>query len=342
MKKGFTYILLVILTATSCKRDLSSEDLLSNTVEPVFEIEIPEGFPPIDYPDDNYPTASRIELGKLLFHDVRLSRDGSFSCASCHIQDQGFADQNPISIGIDGLEGIRNSPTLSNLAWYPSLFMDGGVPTLELQVLAPIEAEFEMDHNIVLASEELQADPYLNSLAKRAYQRELDPYVVTRSISAYERTLISGNSRFDQYMQGITNALTDQELEGMDLFFSQETMCSQCHVTPLFTDFSFQNIGLYEEYEDNGRQRVTTLPEDNGKFKVPSLRNISMTAPYMHDGSVSTLEEVVDFFNEGGLNHENKDERIQPLNLSTDQKQALVAFLHTLTDQEFLNNPEFR
>lgn len=332
-------ITLVILILSSCQYDVENEDLLTSIQEPVISLPVPDGFPPIVFPEDNYPTASRIELGKLLFHDERLSRDGTVSCASCHFQENAFADPVALSEGIDGQLSMRNSPTLANLAWQPHLFMDGGVPTLELQVLAPIENPVEMDHSITAAATDLNQDPELRDLSLKAYQRKLDPYVVTRALSNYQRTLISGESKYDQYLEG-TVSLSEQELQGMELFFSDEVGCASCHNGLFFTDFSFQNIGLYEEYADNGRERVTADPADNGKFKVPTLRNVAVTQPYMHDGSIQTLEEVIDFFNEGGFDHANKAESIQPLGLNGNEKEALLSFLNTLTDDRFLTNPD--
>ena len=333
------YISFSILILSSCKYDVENEDLLTSIQEPVIELPVPDGFPPIAFPEDNHPTASRIELGKLLFHDERLSRDGSVSCASCHLQENAFADPMALSEGIDGQLSMRNSPTLANLAWQPHLFMDGGVPTLELQVLAPIENPVEMDHSITAAAQDLNSDPQLRELALKAYNRELDPYVVTRALSNYQRTLISGESKYDQYLEGNV-ALSEQELQGMELFFSDEVACASCHSGVFFSDFSFQNIGLYQEYEDNGRERVTANPDDNGKFKVPTLRNVAVTQPYMHDGSIQTLEEVIDFFNEGGFDHANKAESVQALGLNEEEKAALLSFLNTLTDDRFLTNPE--
>ena len=215
--------------------------------------------------------------------------------------------------------------------------MDGGVPNLEVQILAPIQDENEMDHNILLVSEELSADAELQALSEEVFDRGIDPFTITRSIAAFERTIVSTNSKYDQFLQGEVQ-LTAQEEQGMNLFFSDELNCGSCHSGALFSDFSYTNIGLYKDYEDSGRERITLLEEDWGKFKVPPLQNVALTGPYMHDGSIATLEEVIDFFASGGLTHANKDPRMTAFDLSGDEKMALIAFLETLTDPSLLNN----
>lgn len=308
-----------------------------------YELEVPSGFPEMPMPADNELTVNRVELGKILFHDKRLSRDNSISCASCHLQELAFAEGLPTSIGIDGAIGPRNSPSLANIGYVDSLFWDGGVPTLELQVLAPIHNALEMDSHIQDVVEKLGTDSEIQRLSKVAYDRELDIYVITRALSAFERTLVSGNSRFDQYyFQGDANAFTEDEIAGWELFNSETTKCASCHGGFNFTDNSFQNIGLYEEYADAGRERVTLNSNDNGKFRVPSLRNVGLTAPYMHDGSIATLPDVMEFLNGGGHAHANKSELIQPLNLNETEKGQLLDFLETLTDEEFIYNHEFQ
>ena len=313
------------------------------TLEP-YNLKIPTGFPIPEFAEDNPLTVEGIKLGKKLFFDKRLSRDGSLSCASCHLVGLGFTDNLAVSIGVDGAVGSRNSPTLANTVYQDRYFYDGGVPTLELQVLAPIHNKQEMDFNILDLVDLLNEDEELVALSKKVYQRDvIDPWVITRAISNYERIMISGNSRYDQYYyQGNTNVMTAQEIEGMNLFFSDELKCAECHSGFNFTNNDYANIGLYEVYEDFGRERISFDSTDIGKFKVPTLRNIELTSPYMHDGSIETLEEVIDFLNTGGMEHANKSEFIVPLNLSSTQKTNLIVFLKTLTDTEFINNPIFQ
>jgi cytochrome c peroxidase len=285
----------------------------------------------------------RVALGKQLFFDKRLSRDSTVSCGSCHFQQHAFADFNQLSTGIDNRKGFRNSPTLVNLGYHPYFFFDGGVPTLELQILAPIEDENEMDFSVPAVIDRLKNDAAIQELSQLAYGRSFDPFVLTRSISAFQRTLISGNSRYDQfYYQGKSSALNDSEKRGMDLFFSNKTNCSTCHSGFNFTNYDFANIGLYEFYADSGRTRITLNPADRGKFKTPTLRNIAVTAPYMHDGSINTLEAVIEHFNSGGKNHPSKDTLIKPLNLTATERTDLVNFLKALTDEEFLSNLKYK
>lgn len=323
----------------SCRKD-KSEDLSLN--QP-YLLQYPEGFEPMNIPEGNELTNLRISLGKKLFFDKRLSKDSTVSCGSCHFQQHAFADFNKLSTGIENRKGFRNSPTLANLGYHPYFFFDGGVPTLELQILAPIEDVNEMNFSVPGVVERLKNDTEIQQLSQLAYGRNFDPFVLTRSIAAFERTMISGNSRFDQYYyQGKSSALNDSEIRGMNLFFSNKTNCSTCHSGFNFTNYEFKNIGLYEIYADSGRTRISLNPADRGKFKTPTLRNIAVTAPYMHDGSLNTLEEVVEHFNSGGKNHENKDALVKPLNLTSTEKTDLVNFLKALTDEEFLKNPFFK
>ncbi|MEQ1779574.1 MAG: cytochrome c peroxidase [Nitrosomonas sp.] len=293
-------------------------------------------------PADNAITKLRVELGKLLFYDERLSGDGSTSCGSCHVLSSAFTDGRKTSPGFNGNFGKRNAPTLANLAWSPRLMMEGGVHSLEMQVLAPAIDTNEMNISITRRAEELNKDERLNKLSRASYNRDLDPYVIVRAIASFERTLISGDSRYDHFQYfNEPGALNDEETRGMELFFSDSLSCSSCHSGVFFTDNGYYNIGLYSEYEDKGLRRVTYNENDVGKFKVPTLRNIELTAPYMHDGSLNTLEEVIDFFNEGGLGHVNQDRRIRPLHLNESQKKDLIAFLKTLTDWNFVQNAAF-
>ncbi|MFT5054409.1 MAG: cytochrome c peroxidase, partial [Oceanospirillaceae bacterium] len=190
------------------------------------------------------------------------------------------------------------------------------------------------------ASKRLNADEHYLALFQAAFGKEADAYGITRSIAAFERTMISGNSKYDQFENGKAT-LTENEQKGMDLFFSEKTGCSDCHSGFLFTDFSMINVGLYENYVDTGYARITQKSSDAGKFRVSSLRNVALTAPYFHDGSVETLEEVIDHFNSGGKAHSNKDRRIRPLDLSGKERSDLIAFLHTLTDESFIKDPRF-
>ena len=308
-----------------------------------YELDLPPGFPAPEIPADNQMTASRVALGKKLFFDPILSRDTTISCGSCHFQENAFAEPKAVSVGIDGRLSTRNAPALFNLAWSNHFFRDGGQPTLELQAKGPIMAEHEMDLNILEAMERLREDPEYVELFWQAYQREPDPFGITRALSAFERTLISGNSPYDQYhFRNQPDALSQQEIRGMELFFSDSLNCSTCHSGFNFSNDDFENNGLYAVYGDTGRARTTGLPENVGKFKVPSLRNVEVTGPYMHDGSVNSLEAVIDHYASGGQGHVNQSPLITGFSLSEQEKMDLLVFLKALTDEEFLNNSTFR
>ena len=310
-------------------------------VNPIVDLHVPRHFPEMVIPLDNPPTLLGIELGRKLFYDKRLSGDGSTSCASCHLVSSAFTDGKMTSEGFNGKFGKRNAPTLANVGWLPRLMSEGGVPSLEMQVLAPSIDTNEMNFNLGKSADLLRADEELNRLSWDAYQRDLDAYVIVRAVASFERTFISGDSRYDRAVYLHTDSMTDEEIAGMNLFFSARTNCSSCHAGVFFTDDGYYNVGLYDDYQDKGRQRVTYSADDIGKFKVPTLRNIELTAPYMHDGSLNTLEDVIDFFNSGGAPHPNKDARIHPLLLNTQEKKELVAFLKTLTDWNFVQNVSY-
>jgi cytochrome c peroxidase len=326
----------VIVLFAACQQEASSP-----TEDTIYELTIPYGFPAPIIPEDNELTVARVALGKRLFYDPIISRDHSISCASCHKQALAFADDKPISPGIEGRMGFRNSPSLVNLAYLTYVNKDGGVPKLDIQALVPIEDHAEMDQSILALSDKLNSLESYREEFLRAYGDEASPFTITRALGAFQRTLISGDSPYDQFLQA-KRMLSPAALAGMELFFSERTNCSQCHTGFNFTDNSFRNNGLYENYEDWGRRRVTSLMEDDGKFRVPTLRNIALTAPYMHDGSLPDLAAVIDHYQSGGSMHPNKDSLIRPLGLTLEEKDQLIQFLHTLTDSTFIHNPAFR
>lgn len=304
-------------------------------------MEVPEGFPDIPYPADNAFTEARWQLGKQLFFDPIMSADVSISCASCHQPELAFSDDRAFSPGVAQRPGTRNSPSLANVAYHPYYTREGSVPTLEMQVLVPIQEHNEFDFNILLIAERLRADSTYFQMALDAYGREPDPYVITRALACFERSLISGNSAYDQHQRGEKN-LSPSGLRGQELFFSERTQCSSCHGGFNFTNYAFANNGLYTDYPDPGRFRFTGEEEDRAKFKTSSLRNVDLTAPYMHDGSLPTLEAVVDHYSSGGKDHPNKSPLLQPLLLSEQEKEDLVAFLQSLSDPLFIENPIFK
>lgn len=300
-----------------------------------YKLEIPAGFPEINYPNDNLPNLERIALGKRLFFDPILSRDSSISCSSCHLQEYAFADNKSVSPGVDGNLGFRNTMSLANVAYADFLLREGGVPTLEMQVLAPIQDHNEMDFNIIPVAERMKLDSSYMKQSKAAYNREPDAFVITRAIAAFERTLISGDSNYDK------DHLTASERNGKALFFSDSLACSSCHGTILFTNQGIENNGLYVQYSDSGRYRLTHLQEDIGKFKVPTLRNIELTTPYMHDGSIENLEEVISHYEAGGKEHFNQSPLIKGFNLTSTERENLISFLYSLSDEDFTQNTNF-
>ena len=306
-------------------------------------MEIPEGFPAIEEPVDNKFTTSRWELGKRLFFDPIMSVDSSISCASCHKAHLAFSDDMALSTGVNNRLGNRNAPSLANVSYHPYFTREGGVPSLEMQVLVPIQESHEFDFNILLLADRLQKHPEYVAMSQAAYGRQPDPFVITRALACFERSLLSGDSPYDRFVNHKSNRpMSDEALLGMELFFSDRTSCSNCHSGFNFSNYSFENNGLYSDYEDPGRMRLTSDQEDRAMFKVPSLRNIELTAPYMHDGSIFTLREVIEHYDSGGSSHPNKNELIRPLNLNEGEKSALVEFLRSLTDLGFTENPLFQ
>jgi len=339
---AFPFLFLLLIGCQASQTDLTPDAEASATPYP---LDLPEGFPPLPVPPDNVLTMERVELGRMLFYDPILSRDSSISCASCHLQGLAFTDAKAISPGIEGRIGVRNTPTLVNLAYQPYFFSEGGSPTLELQVVGPIETEHEMDLPIADAAKRVGQVERYRALAERTYpqRREVDPYVITRALGAFQRILISGHSPYDRFRyQGDEAALTPAQQRGMDLFFSEKTGCSSCHHGLNLTDYQFYNVGLSaDEPADLGRFRVTNDSADIGAFKTPSLRNVALTAPYMHDGSLPHLKAVIDHFDQGGHGHPLQPSSIRPLGLNEQEKADLLAFLEALTDRDFLTNPAY-
>ncbi len=304
----------------------------------VISFKQPHYFPQITFPEGNEPTRLRFELGKKLFYEVKLSKNEDLSCASCHRLPAAFTDGRAVSSFHEN-EFARNAPTLANLAWSPYFMSEGGVPTLELQALGPIHEKHELSLSMEELIDRLKSNENYSELSKAAYGRELDAFTITRALACFQRALISGDSKFDRYYFLNSNDYSELEKQGMALFFSERTQCSSCHAGPFFTDYQFYSLGF--EDSDIGLERRTYLASDRGKFKTPTLRNIELTAPYMHNGSMSSLEEVVSFYNEGGGQGATRDSRIRKLNLSTEEERALVAFLKTLTDWNFVQNEKF-
>ncbi|MEP7218683.1 MAG: cytochrome c peroxidase [Bacteroidota bacterium] len=305
-------------------------------------VTIPKGFPELPVPPGNQLTAARIALGKKLFYDKQLSRTGEIACGSCHLQEKAFADPNQFSIGVEGRTGSRNAPSLANMAYNSSYFWDGGVPTLEQQAIGPIINPLEMNMTLGEATARVAAVPEYVTMFRSAYDTLPSPGTLTRAIASFVRTLVSGNSRFDKFDGGDSSAMTVQEQHGMTIFFGEKGECFHCHIGFNFSNNTFKNDGFLGKSIDSGRAKVTENPADMGKFKVPTLRNIALTAPYMHDGSLATLEEVVEHYVTLNHAHPNLDPVMHPLNLTDQDRADLVAFLKALTDDSFINDPRFK
>jgi cytochrome c peroxidase len=285
---------------------------------------------------------AQMRLGRALFFDTRLSRAGDYSCASCHQPQLAFSDSLPTSIGSHQGIGRRNAPPLFNLHFHSSFFADGGVPRLEEVALGPMDNRHELDLHVRELSMRLREIPVYNEWFGQVYQRQPDPFTITRALLWYQLSLISANSPYDRwhYKQ---EPLPAAALRGKALYESERLACAGCHGGPNFSDADFHNIGLYiGSKPDTGRARVSMRWEDYGKIKTPSLRNLTFTAPYMHDGRFRTLEEVIDYYDRGGDCEPGQDSRIRPLGLSNAEKHDLKAFLLALADTAFTLHSDFQ
>jgi cytochrome c peroxidase len=303
-------------------------------------------FPMPALPNDNPLFNERVELGRLLFHETALSRDGSISCASCHEQAAGLSDPRRFSVGVEGRTGDRNAMPLFNLAWKREFFWDGRSPSLREQVLVPIQDHREMDETLVNVVAKLGKIGKYPAAFERAFgSTEITPEKIGLAVENFLLTLTSHNSKFDRAMRG-EEKLSDDEKRGFELFMTEREPrmgsmggdCFHCHGGALFTDHQFRNNGLKISDSDLGRARFTNSRIDRGAFATPSLRNIALTAPYMHDGRFNTLEEVLEHYSEGVSRTETLDPNLAKhpdggLHLSADDKKALISFLRTLTDQ---------
>ena len=313
-----------------------------------YNLEIPSNFPPLEISKDNPITEEGVLLGRHLFWDTRLSGDNSISCANCHTPQNAFSDNNQYSIGINGDIGTRNSMVLQNLAWANDFFWDGRVLTLEEQILIPIMDSTEMDETWSNVMKKLKYDSKYNKMFYEAFGvKNPDSTHAAKAIAQFLLTMISSNSKYDKVLRNET-VFTPEENAGFASFNSfTGGDCFHCHGGIMGTDFSYKNNGLDEFPIDSARGKVTGDFTDNFKFKVPSIRNIEYSAPYMHDGRFNSLDEVINFYSIGV--HPNSP-NIDPLmefssqggvQLDPQERQELKAFLLTLSDPDFINNPEF-
>ncbi len=365
--------LLLSIICSSCKKDTdrpnppittptdpSIKDLTNIRYAPTpKEIDRLENFPIMEIPADNPLTAEGIELGRHLFFDPILSANQEMSCASCHLPTQAFTDNLAVSTGIDNIAGNRSSMALFNVGYYTKgLFWDGSVTSLEEQALLPVEDPVELHHNWADVVEDLRQHDTYPQLFRKAFGIEntdgITKELAAKAIAQFERTIISGNSKYDRVVRG-EEFFEDEEFNGWFMFFDvggdlPDAECGHCHNAPLFSTNDYFNNGLdavsdLNNFKDLGLGAITKRRFDNGKFRAPTLRNIALTAPYMHDGRFETLEEVIEHYNEGVHYSDNVDPLLlKPggLGMNEQQKKDLLTFLHTLTDTSFVNNPTFQ
>jgi cytochrome c peroxidase len=326
----------LLIWGTSCQKDQDKSD---------FDLAYPDYFPEPYYKfGKNTLTKEGFELGRALFFDPILSIDSTISCASCHSQGHAFADHNTrMSFGINGKMGDRNSPAMFNLAWQPIFMWDGGINHIEVMPFAPITNDVEMGETLENVIEKLKKHPkYVQRFQSVFGEKPIESQQLFYALTQYMTMLVSDDSKYDQYRQGKVSFTKDEE-DGLQIF---KLKCASCHTEPLFTDFSLRNNGLEILGDDFGFGRITLHEEDNYKFKVPSLRNIALTYPYMHDGRFRTLEQVLDHYSQGIVSHPNLDKNLISngklgIPMSDVEKQKIITFLQTLTDYTFISNPIF-
>ena len=333
---------LLIFGLFACKKD-------DPKIEEI-RFSIPGNFPAPAYDfSKNEITKEGFELGRRLFYDPVFSRDSSISCGDCHISFSAFSHpDHGVSHGIDGLLGIRNAPAIQNMAWKNSFFWDGGVPNLDLVPLNAIQNPVEMDESPANVVKKLNRHPKYPALFRAAFpgQDTVSGATMLKALSQFMAMLVSSNSRYDKYIRSEAGGtLTADEIAGLDVF---KQKCATCHSGELFSDQSFRNNGISDDFSlDAGRNRVSTFTEDIGKFAVPSLRNVAKTAPYMHTGKFKTLESILDHYGSGVKDSPTLDPILKNngqlgIVLSSVEKQQIIAFLKTLTDEEFIRDPRFQ
>ena len=309
---------------------ITQETLDTMTALPGDIVPLPE----VISPKDNPMTPAKVELGKMLFFDPRLSGNDHWACATCHNPSLGFSDGLPRSLGFgDETELGRSAPTVLNIAYNTAQFWDGRAPTMEAQAVGPIQAGREMNSKPEELEKELNGIPEYKERFMKVFGEPVTMPNIGKAIAAFERTLVTWDAPFDRYMRGDKNALTTQEKRGLIMFISKAA-CTQCHNGPNFTDNQFHNIGLPQVgplKEDLGRYEVTKNEKDKKAFKTPTIRNVTLTPPYTHNGVFKTLEEVVDFYNKGGGDDPNQSDKMFKLNLTDREKEDLIAFLKSLT-----------
>jgi cytochrome c peroxidase len=341
---GVAVIVALVFWSTGPRQEQAETTPVPRPIGSRLEIQAPLGLPPVPVPEDNPPTAETIELGRRLYYDPVLSTDGTVSCASCHHPRFGFSDGKQFSDGVGKQKGGRNSPTVFNAAYSSLQFWDGRAKSLEEQAEGPVQNPVEMAHTLDGVERKLAQDASYRQAFERAFGPGPIRYaMVAKAIASFERTVLSANSPFDRYFYGgDKSALSASARRGLEVFRDPKRgNCSACHTIEekyaLFTDNQFHNIGVGVRDgvpQDVGRFEVSKNPADTGAFKTPTLRNIALTAPYMHDGSLKTLKDVVDFYIGGGNSNEHLDKEVRVLDFLSGQERAdLEAFLESLTGE---------
>jgi cytochrome c peroxidase len=312
-----------------------------------YAFEVPANFPAARYTfQNNSVTAEGFELGRVLFYDGMLARDGNVSCASCHQQHVAFADPlHRLSIGVDERVGIRNAPAIQNVVFKKFFFWDGGVNHVDFVPIAAIENPLEMDETMTSVVGKLKANEKYRARFRAAFDTdEVNSQRMLHALAQFMALMVSANSRYDRYIRNEGEMLTGEELRGLTAFRQK---CASCHTTDLFTNDDFRNNGLDASFEkDNGRERITEFAGDRGKFKVPSLRNVALTKPYMHDGRFRNLDEVLTHYQSGVKDSETLDPLLRNgttlgIAMTAEEKADILAFLKTLTDDTFLKDKRF-
>jgi cytochrome c peroxidase len=293
----------------------------------------PLGLPPLTIPNDNPVTPEKVELGKLLYFDTRMSKDRTISCATCHDPKMAWAEHTPTSNGIGRQKGARNAPTVINAAYAKSQFWDGRAKTLEDQAIGPVENPIEMGHTMEAVVVELAKVPEYRERFKKVFGTGVTKDGFAKAVAAFERTVLSGDSPYDRFVQGDQKALSDAQKRGWEVFRDN---CTTCHTRPLFSNYRFFNAGVGSDKPnaDEGRKKVTGKDSDRGKFRVPALRNVADTAPYFHDGGAAKLEDAVALMAGGGKDNPNLSELLKSVreaNLGAKERKDLVEFLRALS-----------
>ncbi len=349
------FIVFLLITAYSCTDPIDEKKYNTPTL---FEIVLPQQMPILEIPKDNPITVEGIALGRMLFYDPILSGDSTQSCASCHTQDIGFSDYRKFSIGIDGLEGKRRAMPIVNVGYMKRLFWDGRASGVADQASFPVEDPVEMHNKWDKAVDKVSKTSLYPDLFGAAFgTSDVTKERITKAIEQFEFIMISADSKYDKVEYGNTNIVyTDEEQAGKDLFYQEGGStdpdkrgadCFHCHDGGLITDNLFHNNGLDIEFDDLGLYNVTGNEYDKGKFKTPSLRNVALRAPYMHDGRFGTLKEVLDHYSEGIKVSETIDPLMEfahegGVHLTEEEKSYIIAYLNTMTDTSFINNPDFK